>query len=250
MSLQNEQAEFIEALLTYEADICPFSPAENITIYQKNVRHNLTESLKNTYPLLLKLLGEDFFTAAASEYIDQYPSRSYNLHNYGEYFGQFLNQLPTATQLIYLREVAEFEWACHRIYLAADHPPFAANSLEKFTPEQHGQLQFILHPASWLKKFRYPILDIVDLCKSNKETNVDIHKGGINLLIIRRELDLSLISLKEADYLFLQAINEMCPLVEALSIAQSVEPAYNLKEKLPKFIQNKIIVDCYLSHDA
>ena len=85
MSLPNKQADFVEALLTKDTSVDFIRPDSNIVIHQNNIVSNLTETLKNTYPLLLKLLGEKFFAVAAKEYINRYPSRSGNLHDYGEY---------------------------------------------------------------------------------------------------------------------------------------------------------------------
>lgn len=249
MSLQNKQADFVEALLTKDTTLDCIRPSSHILIHLNNIQTNLTEALKNTYPLLLKLLGEEFFKVAAQEYMYRYPSRSSNLHDYGRYFGDFLSQYDPVNELIYLSEVAEFEWACHILYVAADHPPFKTQSLEKFTPEQHGHIHFLLHPASWIHRFQFPILDIVDLCKEDPEGTVDLDKGGINLLVLRKELDLTLTPLNQADFFFLEALNQDSSLNDALHLAKSVDPEYGLAEKLPAFIQKGIIVDCSLSSE-
>ena len=249
MSLQNVQAEFLESLLDrdYQTDLV--TPTSHLAIYRNNINASLVNTLKNTYPLILALLGEDFFMMAAKEYIRQYPSRSGNLHDYGQYLSFFLECYQPVHDLMYLTEVAEFEWACHITYLAADHPPFAQQSLSAFTPEQYEQLHFILNPASSLKRFHYPILDMVDLCKTNQQNTIDLHSGGVNLLMIRRELDLSLIALAKADFVFLEALQNNRTLIDALHAAQHVDANYQLDVKLPAFIQDKILVDCYLSDE-
>lgn len=250
MSLPNVQADFVEAIFSKDGQTDLFEPGKHISIYRNNIYANLVEALANTYSLIEALLGHDFFQMTAKEYIRQYPSRSGNLHDYGEYFGDFLAEYQPVHDLIYLAEVAEFEWACHTVYLSADHPPFVAQALENFTAEQHERLRFILHPASWLRKFHFPILKIVDLCLTNPQEHIDLNLGGVNLLIIRRELDLSLLALPAEDFLFLQALNNNQTLVEALQAAQQVDPMYKLEQKLPAFIQNKVIVDCYLSDES
>jgi hypothetical protein len=247
MSLQNAQADFIDALFSTNTYSELVTPVSHLAIYRNNILSSLLGTLKNTYPLVLALLGEDFFNMTAREYIRQYPSRSGNLHDFGEYFADFLADYQPVHDLIYLTEVAEFEWATHVIYLAPNHPPFAAQTLATFTPEQHERLQFLLHPACWLKKFHYPILQIIDLCKANRQDTIDIHSGGVNLLMIRRELDVALISLDAADFAFLQTLNSNGTLGEALQAAQLIYAEYPLEEKLPYFIDNKILVDCYLS---
>jgi hypothetical protein len=247
MSLLNVQAEFVEALSStdYQTDV--LTPISHLSIYRNTVSSSLINTLKTTYPLILALLGDEFFVMTAKEYMRQYPSRSGNLYDYGEYFSDFLTSYQPVHDLIYLAEVAEFEWASHVLYLAPNHTPFASQSLEHFSPDQQADLRFLLHPACWMRKFHFPILEIVDLCKSHRIDNIDIHGNGVNLLIIRREFDLVLLPLDQADYTFLQALNLNCTLAEALQAAEKIDAAYPLAEKLPAFFQNKVLVDCYLS---
>lgn len=121
MSLQNLQAELAEAILANDPATTIVLPVEHLRIYQNNIESNLVKTLKNTYPLITKLLGDDFFQTTACHYIAYYPSRSGNLHDYGEYFSDFLAEHPPVKHLCYLAEVALFEWSCHTLFVAADH---------------------------------------------------------------------------------------------------------------------------------
>lgn len=251
MLLQNVQADLVEALQSRDnqPDVI-VEPAGNLIIYRNNIFSCLIETLKNTYPLIRTLLGTDFFQMTAKEYIRQYPSRSGNLHDYGEYFADFLSEYAPVHHLIYLTEVAEFEWACHRIYLAPDHVSFDLNTLEQYTPAQYEQIRFVLHPASYLRKFHFPILKILDLCVTDPESTVDLNSETTNLLILRKELDISLVSLPPEDFIFLEALSQHHTLADALHITQLSHPYYNLEDKLPGFVQDKIIVDSYLSDES
>lgn len=245
MWLPNLQADFVEALIANDQKADLVTPARNISVYHHHVGLSLMKAMENAYPLIRKLLGDDFFHMTAQEYIRQYPSRSGNLYDYGNYFSDFLAEYQPVHDLIYLSEVAEFEWASHVIYLAAEHAPFDAAALAQYTQEQYENLYFRLHPAAWLHKFHFPMLEIIDLCHSEQQERIDLHGSGVNLLVIRRDLDISLHALSQEDFLFLQALNENETLSQALQAAHTVCADYPLAEKLPAFIQNKIIVDCY-----
>lgn len=246
MLLQNAQAEFVEALLGNDFTSGPVIPLQHLALHRNNMLASLSDALQSTYPLVFALLGESFFNMATREYIRQYPSRSGNLNEYGEYFSTFLAGYKPIRDLIYLAEVAEFEWICHTLYTAPNHPPYAAHALTHFAPEQYEQLHFILNPAARLQQFHFPILDIVDLCKANSQQNINMNKGGVDLLLIRRDLDISLIALERDDYLFLEALSADLTLNDALHAAFSSNENYPLAEKLPEFIQNKILVDAYI----
>ena len=247
MMLQNAQAELVEALMSkdYVTDIV--TPLSHLQIHRNTMQASLLNTLRQTYPLILALLGSDFFDVAAREYIREYPSRSGNLHDYGAYFSEFLLSYQPVQTLIYLTEVAEFEWTIHDIYLAANHPAYAAHSLATFTPEQHVNLRFTLNPAAALRKCYYPMLKIIELCQTNPHKKIDLHQGGVNLLVLRKDYEIQLISLTDADFAFLSALSQNATLVEALQAAEVIDAHYPLDERLPALIQDEVLVDCYLA---
>jgi hypothetical protein len=245
MSLQNLQADFLDSIFTGVSDNL-VHPDENLRIYENNIHSNLVNALSDTYPLIRQLLGENFFAVAARDYIAQYPSRSPNLHEYGEYFSDFIDNFAPANDFVYLAEVADFEWACHEIYFSAEHAAFDIKQLNQFSPDEYENLHFILNPASKMMQFAYPILDIVDLCKNNRTNNVDLDNGGVNLQIIKRDMELQLSLLTDADYVFLSALNNHQPLKSAVEAALDIDAAFNLNEKLPVWIKDQTIVDCEL----
>lgn len=235
MSLQNVQAELTEALFSSDTKTDLFVPGGRIVIYRNNMVATLIEALQNAYPLIHTLLGHDFFRMTAKEYIRQYPSRSSNLYDYGAYFVDFLAEYQPVHDLIFLAEVAEFEWTCHTLYFAS---------------EQDEKPCSILNPAANVIKFHFPILRIIDLCLTHPEEPIELHQGGVNLLIIRKELDISLIPLSEEDYLFLNALASGQTLQQALKAAREAQPNYCLEEKLSSFIQNKVLIDCDLAEES
>lgn len=245
MSLQNLQADFAEAVLSDIPYFDAVEPAGNLVIYKNNIFAHQIHALKDIYPLITKLVGDDFFRMTAKEYINRYPSRSGNLHAYGEYFSDFLAEYPPLHDMMYLAEVAQFEWACHTAFFAADHAALDLTILEKLPSASYDHLHFVLHPAARIFKFHYPILHIIDLCKHHTQDHIDVSQGGVNLLIIRRHLDIALVPLSIGECAFLQAIHQHASLTEALNAALAVDDSFKLDEKLPLWIQEKTIVDCY-----
>lgn len=246
MSLQNAQAEFAEILLAEDESADLLLGSQNMSIYRNNVTTNLLNALQTTYAMITKLVGEDFFRIAAKEYIHLYPSRSGNLHDYGEYFSDFLAAYPPVKNLPYLAEVAEFEWACHTLQFAADHPPLDLNVLAHLSPNDYNCLNFTLHPAAQLIKFHYPMLRIIDLCEGKIDEEIDLQEGGVNLLIVRRHLDMMFLPLNTADFTFLNALQNHQTLADALEAALLIDAEFKLEERLSFWIQDKIIVGANL----
>lgn len=247
MRLQNLQDEIAEAIITNQQQSDSIHPAARISIHHNNMMSALFRTMKNTYPLISKLVGDDFFRITASEYIKQYPSRSGNLNDYGAYFSDFIAEFQPLKDLIYLAEVAQFEWICHELAFAADHGNLDISALKHIHPDQYNQLHFILHPASFLMKCHYPILQIIDLCQGNIEGDLQLKDTGLNLLIHRQEYELKLTPLDQGDFCFLKQIQQGSSLQDALEKTLILDPEFNLEEKLPEWVQNSIIIDFY--HD-
>lgn len=247
MTLQNLQAEFAESIFSDDPQVELLQPARHLIIYRNNISSNLIQALQHTYPLITQLVGVDFFRVAAKEYVERYPSRSGNLHDYGEYFKDFLAEYEPVKNLIYLVEVATFEWLCHSLTLAPDHALLNTALLESLSPDQYGELHFMLHPASHLYQFHFPILRIIELCQAHVENDEPLHLDTslLNLLIIRRDLDIILAPLTAGEFTFLSALQQNKTLSLALEEAHRIDPHFKLDEKLPGWITDKTIVDCF-----
>lgn len=247
MSLQNIQAEFAELIFSKDEHTELFFPSENIVIYRNNIKSHLLQTLKNIYPMIFNLIGEAFFLQTADQYIDRYPSRSGNLHDYGEYFGEFLGECPALENLTYLPAVAKFEWVCHILHFAGDENNFNIKKLETIPPHQYDQLHFVLHPASCLMSFDCPLLHIIELCKGGRQEEIQLNNDVIYLLVIRREAGISLLNLSLTQFTFLSALNEGNTLKAALETTTlQQDKCFKLDELLTHWIKNKILVDCYI----
>src|SRR3990167_4273996 len=239
-ALESSQLELIDAILSdhYHETLYPTS---HLCIYRNNILSGIIHALHDTYPLLVKLLGDDFFRQTAKDYYKHYPSRSGNLHEYGEYMSAFLANYQPVSHLPYLSEVAQFEWFCHTLFFAAT--PQASNmlSLTDISPDQYHKLHLVLHPVSQLMKCRSPLLQIIDLCNRELNETIDMHAGGVHVLIIRKELDISLMPLDENEFIFLSALIEHQSVAKALNLALQINPKFELDQKLPLWVENKII---------
>lgn len=94
--------------------------ARGIAVYRNNRRANLLGALRIAYPVIERLVGADFFAYSAQRFIDDHPSQSANLEDYGFEFGEFLRTFAPAASLPYLADVAALEAAIQSVAGAAD----------------------------------------------------------------------------------------------------------------------------------
>jgi hypothetical protein len=247
MSLQNLQADFIDCVFSESMFTqSTVKPANHLRIYRNNIYSSMIMAVCETYPLIKQLLGENFFILAAKDYIDRYPSRSPDLNEYGEYFYHFISEFNHAKDFVYLSEVAKFEWACHEILSAGEHTPFDLNILRQTNPDDYGNLHFSFHPACRIIRFRYPILDIIDLCKHERKENVDLDKGGVNLVLYRHEKSVQILAVDDAEYIFLYTLLSNMPFADAVDEAMAINSQFDIQNVLHNWISKHILVNACL----
>jgi len=196
------------------------SGSRRLKIYHNNIFISLTETLKSVYPVVYRLVGEDFFNYMAREYIQIKPSTTGNLHDFGDHFPAFIADFSAAKQLVYLADVATLEWAYHTVFHAADSVPLDIARLQAVDAQQYGNLKFVVNPASQLIFSDYPILTI---WQSNQDVDnvtpkieprepegetINLNDGETRLLVIRRNLDTEFEPLSIAEFHFLSLLKE------------------------------------------
>ena len=121
-ALRETQEEFAAALLGGGAHRFD----RRLQVYRNNVFVSLLQALADVYPVLVRLVGRDYFDQAARRFVREHPSRSGNLHDFGSELPGFLGRLPEAASLPYLPDVAALEWAWHEAFHAGDAPALEA----------------------------------------------------------------------------------------------------------------------------
>lgn len=121
--------------------------AERLALYRGNLHASWRRALAHAYPVVLALVGEEFFGGLARAYGRHSPSDSPDLNRFGAHFAAFLEGFAPAAQLPYLPDMARLEWALHCAWLAPDAAGLAAGALAALTPEQLEARHLRLHPA-------------------------------------------------------------------------------------------------------
>ena len=190
----------------YSADVA-------IGIYRNNYRGNLHDALAGAYPVVRQLVGDDFFRFLCRGFIEQYPSRSANLHHYGAELADFVATFEAAKELAYLPDTAALEWACHAAYFADDEEALDIGELAQIAPERYAELVLRARQSCHLSRSRYPIAAIWHAHQPGAadDFHIDLDSGTSNALVCRNE-DVVLVSeLAEADAAWLHCIQSGRP---------------------------------------
>ena len=92
-------------------------------VYRNNVIAGLVSSLAARFPVVGRLVGDEFFGAMARCYVIDQPPRSPVLLLYGDTFPEFIENFVPAGSIEYLADVARLEFAKGRAYHATDASP-------------------------------------------------------------------------------------------------------------------------------
>ncbi|MGJ8585015.1 MAG: HvfC/BufC N-terminal domain-containing protein [Marinosulfonomonas sp.] len=161
------QSEFSTAILNPEQAVpSGLSDPEGrpagrrFSVYRNNVAVSLTDALKVAFPVVTKLVGDEFFTAMAGVFLRQHPPSSPLMMYYGAEFAGFLEGFEPVAHLGYLPDVARLEQALRLSYHAADANPVSPDTMQSIAPERLMTAQFVLVPSVRLVHSQWPIYSI------------------------------------------------------------------------------------------
>lgn len=190
------QSQFAAALLDSERAPPPdvtshtaLVPVRRFGVYRNNVFSSLTEVLEAYFPVVLRLVGSDFFRAMAREFIRSSPPRSPIISRYGIGFPEFIAAFEPAADVPYLGDVARLELMRQRAYHAADKAPLRAVDLVAIPPEDGSRLVLILQPSFDLLVSAYPVVSIWRTNMFDDDVRpIDCASRGEQALVVRPEL--------------------------------------------------------------
>lgn len=167
LPLADTQQTFTRALLRAGLQV-PVAVAEmagptrekRFAIYRNNVKASLIATLTAKFPVIHRLVGEEFFEATALVFVERHPPRSPVLAEYGAAFASFLESFEPAGDLPYLADVARLEWARQEAFHAADAKPVSIEGLAALAAGDLEAARLILHPATILIASPWPIVSI------------------------------------------------------------------------------------------
>lgn len=207
-------------------------PGRRFDVYRNNVVVGLVNALRAAYPALERIVGAEFFAAAARVYVrDHLPERPI-LIRYGESFPDFLGSFPPAAGRPWLADVARIERARLAAYHAADAPPLAPEGLGAIAPEMLGEARFRPHPAAWILRSRYPIVTIWMMNSGPREpAPVDFGEAQ-DALVTRPHLGVQVRLLRPGGAAFLQALEAGKALAGAAAAGAADAPHFDLAASL------------------
>ncbi len=103
--------------------------------------------LRDDYPDLVKLLGDDHFHNLVTDYLVACPSENPSIRHVGARLADFLAGHDLGQRFFGAADLARLEWARGLAFDAADAPELAADALSAVPAERWGRLRLQLSPS-------------------------------------------------------------------------------------------------------
>jgi hypothetical protein len=211
------------------------APAARLRIYRNTFYGTLTNALRLSYPAVHRLVGAEFFEAAARKFIEDGPRASAYLEDYGRAFPDFLAQLPAATSVVYLADAARLEWAANRALHARDAMPLDAAVLLGVTQDDPDRVRFVAHPSVGLIRANYPVDTVWRAVLAQDDAAlraIDLGDAPVWLLVQRLATGIEVKRMSEPAWCFTEALCEGRTVQAAVDVAAGIDVSTVLAEHL------------------
>lgn len=189
MSMTQTLAEFQDAFLqalqidpTGDSTLAALTAQPGLAVYRNTVMKGCIDALAANYPAVARLVGDEWFRAAAVVFVQAHPPRRPMLVDYGDDFPTFLSCFEPAATLPYLPHVAKLDRFWTEAHVASDQTPIAATALTDLAPNVLARA--VLRPHFSARWQWFPDQPIFSLWRCNRD---DAETGALSTLEWRGE---------------------------------------------------------------
>jgi hypothetical protein len=207
-------------------------------VYRNTVVKGSIDALAANFPTVERLVGEEWFRAAAAIFARESPPRHPALVLYGECFADFLAGFAPAAELTYLPGVARLDRCWSEAHVAADAPILAAAELSRIAPDTLGRATLALHPAArWAYFPDEPVYAIWRDNREGRESDAALAWRGDGGLVTRAQDRVEWRALDQAGCAFLDACAGGLDLGDAALAAMQARKDVDLRKLLATLLE-------------
>jgi hypothetical protein len=207
-------------------------------VYRNNVTVGLIRALEANFPVVRKLLGEQYFAGFAGDFAQNNPPKSPLMFQYGAEFPKALENADDLARYPYLRDVAQLEILWRESYHAADATPLAGEALAAVDANDLFACTLAAHPATRLAQSRFAIHAIFAANRSDSEGQGIDPAQPESVLVTRPHVEVAVHRVTPDQFEFFRVLMSGEALTEALDRAAALNADFNLSETLALMLQS------------
>jgi len=205
--------------------------ATRFSVYRNNVVASLSRALGERFPVVRRLVGDEFFNGMARAFLTVSLPRSPVIFAYGDTFPDFVAGFAPAAALPYLADTARLEANWTRAYHAADATPLPVERLLAIAPERLAGIRLSPHPAVALARSDFAIGTIWQAHQAEVVGSM-IVAASESVLVTRPAFDVRVHVVPPADGVFADSVLRGETLGEAAATAFARHPDFDFGHAL------------------
>lgn len=210
-------------------------------LYRGNLAAAWDKALSAAYPVLRRLVGEEFFAALARAYGRAHPSRDGDLNRFGDEFAAFLRTFAPVKDYPYFPDMARLEWALHRAHYAPAAAPMDAAGLAA-AGQDADAARPRLHPACALLATEWNVAECWLAHQSADEVIFPARMEGPCWMAVTRPLwKTAVLPLDRAGHAALAVLEEGGTLGAALDAALELEPGFDIAAAFRRWLDAGVL---------
>lgn len=242
MSQAAFQSAFAQALFAPAArqggPLAALTAQPGFCVYRNTVMKGCVDALEANFPAVVRLVGRDWFRAAAAIHAAAEPPRDARLLFYGEGFAAFLEAFEPARALPYLPGVARLDRAWIEAHAAPD-APIDLPCFAGLAPAALAAARIAPHPAArWHWCGAHPVFTIWQRNRAGSGDAGGIAWRGEGALLTRPFGGVTWREASQAECAFLDACAGGAVLAQAAAAALRVQPGADLARLLAGLLGN------------
>lgn len=222
-----------EASGAHEAPLGRLLVQPGFAVYRNTVLAGCIDALAANFPAVARLVGDEWFRAAAGIYARLNPPRRPSLIDYGAGFPEFIAGFAPAAEMPYLADVARLDRWWSEAHVARDEAPLPAAAVARLRPEQLARAVLVPHASarwSW-----FAAMPIRTIWRRQRGEDVQEDAAGLDwraegVLIARPHGVVETTALDEPACAFLDACAAGDTLADAVQASLAVDGHADLQQ--------------------
>ncbi|HBC00847.1 MAG TPA: DUF2063 domain-containing protein [Pseudomonas sp.] len=206
-------------------------------VYRNTLAKGCVDALRANFPAVERLVGEEWFAAAAALYAREKPPRRGPLLEYGEDFPAFLQDFEPARALPYLTGVAQLDRLWLEVFSAVEQPVLTLAALAKRTPKQLAWQALVPRAAlRWRWFAELPVFSIWSCTREGRVVPAELVWQGEGALLSRNAGCIGWQPLERGGCTFLDACAAGRWLEQASEQALAAQPQLDFNDLLGRLL--------------
>jgi len=187
---QQELAAAIRADSTLSSNLLQPTPQggpARLHIYSNAYRARLGEALKENYPVLARVLGDDGFADLSAAFLHSHPSRTPSIRWLGASLAEFVAHDTDALPHPSLCDLIRMEWALNTAFDGADANPLQVADMLMLAPADWPSLRFEVHPTLHLLSMNWNVEPLWTALSADENADTEPPEEFQHYLLIWRD---------------------------------------------------------------